>query len=76
MKNIFLHGKAENPIAFEVPIEPEGSLIKKHPPRRIRQLVESSNDEPGITHEALEEKVHLANERRNKVNSRVFVCKE
>ena len=55
------------PVAFEVPAEEDASLIKKHPPRRLRQLEERPLDTCAITQEALEEKVALANERRNQV---------
>lgn len=58
------------PIAFEVPAEEgDASLIKKHPPRRLRQLEERPPDATTVTQEALEEKVALANERRNQVKA-------
>lgn len=57
------------PIAFEVPAEEgDASLIKKHPPRRLRELEERPPEAASITQEALEEKVAQANERRNQVN--------
>lgn len=47
--------------------EGDASLIKKHPPRRLRQLEERPPEATSITQEALEEKVAQANERRNQV---------
>lgn len=67
-----------DPIAFVVPSADgedsggggEGSLIKKHPPRRLRQLEEKS-PEPAkeLTQEDIDEKVALANQRRNQVQN-------
>ncbi|CAG7721568.1 unnamed protein product, partial [Allacma fusca] len=65
--------RRSTPVAFEVPAE-EGeetggvSLIKRHPPRRLRKMVEDQVDEAlPVTHEAIQEKVLQANERRNMV---------
>ncbi len=46
----------------------EVSLIKRHPPRRLRKTMEEQLGDPlPLTQEVLEEKVQLANERRNQV---------
>ncbi|CAL8103346.1 unnamed protein product [Orchesella dallaii] len=62
-----MDGSRHTPVAFEVPAEEDASLIKKHPPRRLRQLEERPTEATSVTQEALEEKVALANERRNQV---------
>lgn len=60
-----------DPIAFEVPAEDEKdeteSLIKRHPPRRLRMAIEETDTTPSLTQEILSEKVQMANERRNQV---------
>jgi len=55
------------PVAFEVPADDDGSLIKRHPPRRLRQLEERPPEAINVTQESLEEKVQLANQRRSQV---------
>lgn len=53
--------------AFEVPLEDEsGSIIKKHPPKRLQRLVDAPETQTTI--EELEEKLANAEIRRNQVN--------
>ncbi|XP_058125173.1 uncharacterized protein LOC131285461 [Anopheles ziemanni] len=54
------------PEAFEIPLDDDGenagSLIKKHPPKRLKRLEEQSSSSPSI--EDLEEKLATAEIRR------------
>ncbi|XP_055538268.1 uncharacterized protein LOC129725895, partial [Wyeomyia smithii] len=53
------------PEAFEIPLDdesPDESLIKKHPPKRLKRLEETSSNTPSL--EELEEKLATAEMRR------------
>ncbi|XP_053686072.1 uncharacterized protein LOC128735614 [Sabethes cyaneus] len=52
------------PEAFEIPLDDDNpeSLIKKHPPKRLKRLEEQTSDPPSI--EDLEEKLATAEIRR------------
>lgn len=56
------------PLAFEVPIFDEDSLIRKHPPRRFRRFGDS-DDEQELTHDVLDEKQREAEKRRREILS-------
>lgn len=53
-------------IAFSVPLtEEEESVVKKHPPKRLRML--EGQQSPPLTHEMLLEKLADAENRRQQV---------
>ncbi|VVC37671.1 Protein of unknown function DUF4619 [Cinara cedri] len=58
-----------SPIAFSVPLtEDEESLVKKHPPKRLRMMQEGPQSPP-LTHEMLLEKLAEADQRRQQILS-------
>ncbi|XP_027844223.2 uncharacterized protein LOC114124962 isoform X1 [Aphis gossypii] len=58
----------KNPIAFSVPLtEEEESVVKKHPPKRLRML--EGQQSPPLTHEMLLEKMADAENRRQQILS-------
>lgn len=53
-------------VAFSVPLtEDEDSVVKKHPPKRLRMLEEQNS--PPLTHQMLLEKLADAEQRRQQV---------
>ncbi|KAF0754038.1 Uncharacterized protein FWK35_00031528 [Aphis craccivora] len=57
-----------SPIAFSVPLtEEEESVVKKHPPKRLRML--EGQQSPPLTHEMLLEKLADAENRRQQILS-------
>lgn len=56
------------PLAFEVPVhENEESIIKKHPPKRLRRLEEQQQDPKDLTHQLIDEKQSVAEARRKEI---------
>ncbi|KAL4143837.1 hypothetical protein QTP88_006101 [Uroleucon formosanum] len=56
------------PVAFSVPLtEEEESVVKKHPPKRLRML--EGQQSPPLTHEMLLEKLADAENRRQQILS-------
>ncbi|XP_050442569.1 uncharacterized protein CCDC198-like isoform X2 [Adelges cooleyi] len=62
-------------VAFNVPLsEEEESVVKKHPPKRLRMLEEQNS--PPLTHEMLLEKLAEADQRRLQIlNQRIESAK-
>lgn len=59
-------------IAFSVPLtEEEESLVKRHPPKRLRML--EGQKSPPLTNEALQEKMAEAEQRRQQVRRKKII---
>ncbi|EEB18506.1 hypothetical protein Phum_PHUM516590, partial [Pediculus humanus corporis] len=60
------------PLAFDIPADDEESIIKKHPPKKIKKLQKNENLTKTLTHEELNAKLQEAEMRRREfLNQRI-----